>query len=90
MVDLSHNQYVNIGNGIQGILEGRYSALDIIVRIKIPDNKQDERNLKQFTCLTRKATISRLYLIPEKHLMRHNEQTRQTLGVVKKKSRPSA
>lgn len=73
-----------LGSNVEGYCKGNL----VLVRIPIKGiDKETEKRLKPFECLTPKAQLSRLYLIPENHVVRRDEQKGQVTQKVKRKTR---
>lgn len=81
------NQTVHIKQ-CPGIVEGYVSENEVVVRLKISQiTIECEKYLKQFKCLIPTAKRSRMYVIPENTLMRHNEQEIKTVKRTSKRTR---
>lgn len=83
----SINQDVSIGEDLTGVVQGYYSATDVIVRVRIVDiSKKSGDHLKSLKCLTPNGSISRLYSINQNELARHNEQKGKAVKTPKKQA----
>lgn len=74
------NQTVKMDKELSGTIDGYWAGQiqACVVRIEQESiTKSGEAYLKQFKCLTPNDKASRLYIIPEKELVRQNEQKRQ-------------
>lgn len=78
------NQRVTV-NSIPCLVQGYMNSTDVVVRVKLSDlDKSGERYFTQFKCLTKRATFSCLYTIPENIVRQSNEQKGKAAKVTKK------
>lgn len=66
------NQYVTI-NGMKCMIEGYNTDTDLVIRVKLPLDKPNEKYFSQFECLNIRASLSRLYIIPVKIVRQSDE-----------------
>lgn len=75
--------------GIGSVVQGYYKGSFVLVRVPVKNiEKETERKLETYECLTPKAQLSRLYLMPEENVVRPDEKSKgQVTPKIKRKTK---